>query len=596
MTHPAEFAEPASASGRWLDDVTRSALQLIADALVELAGFRVAAIGVARDDGMFHTAVVSGAGPARVRMAGASAPTAMIDTELARGETWERFTFVPAERRQTREVEPAGADRVDGADPADRWLPGDLLLARLHDHAGELQGILAIDEPEDERRPDLERRAVLERFAALAERAIVSALERARLVHQVRLVDATRDVVRQASSSIGLQDVLERTGQALLASYGSVGVWLRLFGADEGTVISSAFDGPPLDRALGADEIAERSARELWRRQQVGVLSADELVNFESDEDLRRVQASVRELGIGSLLLAPLGVGDECLGSLTVARSPSAPRWTAVEMSSAFALGGDLGQLLFDARAYEREQHVAEELRALDAYKNQLITNVTGELRRPLSAIVDDLDAIRGESLSTYARHALAAMDRTTARMVGLVEDLMLLSRVTDPDNRLKPEPVDLAPIVREVVELCEVASRERDVTLRVETPAGTPVTALGDAAELDRVVFNLVSNAVKYAGDGGTVTVALGRTRDDGTGLVELAVVDDGIGISPEDLDRLFTEFFRSTNPAALARPGTGLGLTIVDRIVRRHGGRIEVDSTVGIGTTFRVLLPEAP
>ncbi|SFB88603.1 Signal transduction histidine kinase [Nocardioides terrae] len=592
MSDPAVLAEPATASGRWLDDVTRSALQLIADALVELAGFEVAAIGVVRDDEMFHTAVVSGGEDARARMSGAAAATATIDAELARGEAWGRFTFVPADRR-THAREPAAPHRPG---TEDSWHPGDLLLARLYDSAGELRGVLAIDEPEDGRRPGSERRVVLERFATLAERAIVSALERARLVDQVRLLDATRDVIRQASSSIGLQDVLERTGQALLASYGSTGVWLRLFGVEDGAVISSAFSGPRLDRSLGADEIAERAAHKLWNRQQVGALYADDVVNFDDTEDRRTVQASVRELGIGSLLLVPLGVGDECLGSLTVARSPSAPRWTAVEMSSAFALGGDLGQLLFDARAYEREQQVAQELQALDAYKNQLITNVTGELRRPLSAIVADLEAIRGGSLSADAGQALGAMDRTTARMVGLVEDLVLLSRVTDPDNRLQPGRVELVPIVHDVVELCEVATRERGVTLRVQTPATLPVAVLGDAAELDRLVVNLVSNAVKYSREGGTVTITLAARREDDQDLVELVVADDGIGISEEDLGRLFTEFFRSTNPAALARPGTGLGLAIVDRIVRRHGGRIAVDSTVAVGTTFRVLLPEAP
>jgi signal transduction histidine kinase len=129
-----------------------------------------------------------------------------------------------------------------------------------------------------------------------------------------------------------------------------------------------------------------------------------------------------------------------------------------------------------------------------------------------------------------------------------------------------------------------------------VRTPAFTPVVALGDAAELDRVVVNLVNNAVKYTHTGGTITITLRPAdEEDGDGMVELVVADDGIGIAEADHDRLFTEFFRSTNPAALARPGTGLGLTIVDRIVRRHGGRIEVDSELGIGTTFRVLLPAA-
>jgi signal transduction histidine kinase len=175
--------------------------------------------------------------------------------------------------------------------------------------------------------------------------------------------------------------------------------------------------------------------------------------------------------------------------------------------------------------------------------------------------------------------------------MVRLVEDLMLLTRVADPGNELATAPVDLVPIVREVSELTEVAARERDLTLRVRTPAFTPVMALGNAVDLDRVVVNLVNNAVKYTQSGGTITITL-READD-AGMVELTVADDGIGIAADELPQLVTEFFRSSRAVALGRPGTGLGLAIVDRIVRRHCGRIEVESEVGAGSTFRVLLP---
>jgi signal transduction histidine kinase len=113
----------------------------------------------------------------------------------------------------------------------------------------------------------------------------------------------------------------------------------------------------------------------------------------------------------------------------------------------------------------------------------------------------------------------------------------------------------------------------------------------LGVAHDLDQVVTNLVSNAVKYSTDGGTVTVRHERVGDQ----VVLTCADDGLGISEADRARLFAEFFRSSNPAAVAQPGTGLGLAIVHRIVVRHGGRIEVESELGRGGTFRVCLPGA-
>ena len=110
-----------------------------------------------------------------------------------------------------------------------------------------------------------------------------------------------------------------------------------------------------------------------------------------------------------------------------------------------------------------------------------------------------------------------------------------------------------------------------------------------GSAGDLERVVQNLVSNAVKFTPAGGKVAVSVGRRRD----RVVLECTDDGFGISHEDQTRLFTEFFRGTNPKTLQVPGTGLGLSIAQRVVARHGGRIDIDSEPGRGTSVRLLLP---
>jgi signal transduction histidine kinase len=172
-----------------------------------------------------------------------------------------------------------------------------------------------------------------------------------------------------------------------------------------------------------------------------------------------------------------------------------------------------------------------------------------------------------------------------------VVEDLLLLSKVGDPDNPVIPAPVDLRRIVDDVVDLTSVAAERQHITLSIEAPR-EPVLAVGDHDELDRVCANLVSNAVKYTPDGGHVTVELAACGDE----ILLQCADDGLGISPEDQSHLFDEFFRSSNPDALSQPGTGLGLAIVSRIVQRHKGRIELDSALGRGSVFRVLLPAAP
>jgi signal transduction histidine kinase len=591
LHEPLEPLERPVTPPAWLDDLTSSTLHLIAEALVELAGFGAASIGVASDNGLIHTAVVCGSDEAREQLVDHTVPVETLRAVLATGDRWGRFTFVPHERPGTTDL-PGWVGRYDMLDVEGAWHPADLLVALLHDGEGKLRGTLAIDIPVDGLRPRPERREVLERFAAQAERAVVSALERARLAHRLRLAESARETIRLASTDLDVALVLERAGDILLGATGTVGLWLRAFTDESATVVASHFAGPPLPRRARTDEVVGRTAPKLWRQQLVGVVYPDAMVNLE-DDDNRTLQQYVRDVHAGSALLVPLGVGEECIGSLTLVRAPDAPRWTEAETAYAFDLGADLGQLLFTARAYEREQRLAGDLRALDAYKNRLITTVTQELRRPLSAIADDLDAIGAGPLPVDGRRSLATMARTTRRMVRLVDDLTLLSRVTDPRNELTREPVDLLPIVREVSELTEVAARKRDLTLRVGTPGRTPVVALGNAVELDRVVVNLVNNAVKYTDAGGTITLTVGPAQD--PGLVELVVADDGIGISEQDQRQLWTEFFRSTDPAVLARPGTGLGLPIVERIVRRHGGRIEVESQLGHGTTVRVLLPAA-
>ena len=130
----------------------------------------------------------------------------------------------------------------------------------------------------------------------------------------------------------------------------------------------------------------------------------------------------------------------------------------------------------------------------------------------------------------------------------------------------------------------------ELDIDI-VVAAAPRPAVVLGDPAQLDRVLVNLVSNAVKYSPPGSTVELAVGGDDQH----VEVVCADHGLGISPDDQDHLFGEFFRSDDPGVRAVSGTGLGLAIVQRVVSQHQGRIELDSELGIGSTFRVLLPRA-
>ena len=295
--------------------------------------------------------------------------------------------------------------------------------------------------------------------------------------------------------------------------------------------------------------------------------------------------------GVAELVVVPIGAGPEALGMLVVARELGGARWTESESWAALDIGHDLGRAILNTRAQQREQELMAELRRLDDYRIELIRTVSHELKNPLGVILGhveildtlpDLPEVAQTSLRALGRSSVAA-DRRRRRPAP-----------PQPDGRLRhPAPAGAGRPRRRP----RRGDRGRDGAGR---PAGRDrrdlvvrrqVVVSGDPDLLVRLFANIVNNAVKYSQTGGRVDLSLENIGDE----VVFTCTDDGVGISEEDQQQLFTEFFRSTNPVALARPGTGLGLAIVARIVARHGGRIEVDSELGRGTTFRVTLPVA-
>ena len=253
-------------------------------------------------------------------------------------------------------------------------------------------------------------------------------------------------------------------------------------------------------------------------------------------------------------------------------------------------IGHDLGRATLNARTFERERALVAELRAVDIYKTQLIATVSHELKNPLTAVAGHLEMLEADLLdvSEQTKHSLDAIGRASQRMSRVIEDLLLLRRNADPNLPVGQDGVDLVELIQDAVAMTALATQSKRLKLEVIAP-DSPVLARGERDDLDKVVINLVSNAVKYTPEGGGIQITLEPDAD--TWL--LRVADQGLGISRSDLALLFTEFFRSTNPEAIAQPGTGLGLAIVQRIVDRHRGTVEVESTLGVGSVFTVTLP---
>ena len=571
-----------------------SVLQSLVDGVADVTGFAVAAVSYLHPDRHLEVVAVAGDDAARDQLIGVRTLVDEISDEFEIADHWGMLRFVPHERLNG-ETGRGWIPDVAPLDVPDAWHPEDALLAPLPAPTGEMVGLLSVDLPRDGLRPGQFAREALEMYAAQAGIAISNAQQRERLREEVRLAAVVRDVVQSAGKALDLGEVIDACVDPIVRGLRCDALWVRAF-EGEGEVPGrgrGAIHGSP--RLVPPDEIvalAGRLAEQAWTTRRAVVLPGTHHAPADhvTDDEVRLTLDFVGQSGCRSVLLAPMGAGPECLGYLVLGRADESTTWTAEEITAALEIGRDLGRAVLHARLFEREHQLVDELRQLDRYKTEMISTLAHELKNPLTAIIGHLELLETAEDGRLTDRSLAAIERGATRLSDLVEDLLVLSKVGDPHRALVPVPVDLADVVNNAAELLEAAAAKQGVHLDL-VGTGEKVSAYGDAAELDRVVGNLLGNAVKFSPAGGTVTCSVEAVD----GSVVLRCTDQGIGISPADQANLFTEFFRSTNPMALEIPGTGLGLTIVKRIVERHQGAIGLDSEVGRGTTFTVTLPSA-
>jgi two-component system phosphate regulon sensor histidine kinase PhoR len=226
------------------------------------------------------------------------------------------------------------------------------------------------------------------------------------------------------------------------------------------------------------------------------------------------------------------------------------------------------------------------EVRRLEKMKKDFVLNVSHELKTPLAAIKGFVETME-PSIGPDNRGYLDIVKRNTERLIAIVEDLIVLSRLEDQGVSVRKETVDVRGLAANVVKLFEKAAGAKGLSLSVEAdPALPPVHA--DLYDLERLLINLVDNAVKSTDTGGVLL----RLASDGKTL-RIEVADTGIGIASEHIPHIFERFYVVDKSRSKKLGGTGLGLSIVKHIVQAHQGTISVESRPGEGTTFSVTLP---
>ena len=270
------------------------------------------------------------------------------------------------------------------------------------------------------------------------------------------------------------------------------------------------------------------------------------------------------------------------------ARLPS-PRFSEAFISPV-ALGGEPGR----AGIVVITVHDLTPIRRVEEMRADFVANVSHELRTPLAALTGFIDTLQGPARDDPAARErfLGIMQAQAWRMARLIDDLLSLSRIELRAHQRPDTPVDLVPIVRQVVDGLQTLARDRDVAVEITAPA-EPLMVLGDRDELTRLFENLIENGLKYGASGKRVDIALAPSHGDGKGEARVSVRDYGPGIAAEHLPRLTERFYRVDVGESRAQGGTGLGLALVKHILNRHHGRLSIDSKEGEGATFTVRLP---
>ncbi len=234
-------------------------------------------------------------------------------------------------------------------------------------------------------------------------------------------------------------------------------------------------------------------------------------------------------------------------------------------------------------------------LRRVEEMRADFVANASHELRTPLAALLGFIETLQGSAKDDVVARGkfLAIMQGQATRMARLIDDLLSLSRI-ELNAHLRPSTaLELAPVVRQVVDGLQMLARDRGVEIKVTVPS-EPLTVLGDRDELVRALENLVENALKYGAAGKRIDITLSpaQTRA-GTPEARLNIRDYGPGIAPEHLPRLTERFYRVDVADSRAQGGTGLGLALVKHVLNRHGGRLSIDSTLGAGAAFTIHVP---
>ncbi len=303
-----------------------------------------------------------------------------------------------------------------------------------------------------------------------------------------------------------------------------------------------------------------------------------------------RMVGVARQWGLIDAALAPMVIRGQPLGLLALGRPAGHPPIDEGETEFLGIVAANLSVAWENARLYQEAVETAERLKEMDRLKSQFLANMSHELRTPLNSIIGFsrviLKGIDGP-ITEQQRQDLEAIFNSGQHLLGLINDILDISKIEAGKMELAFEPTDLQEIIRGVMSTAIALVKDKPIELQQSVPADLP-TITADSRRVRQVLLNLVSNAAKFT-DQGFIRVEAKVEGD----YVVISVSDSGIGIPPEKLPHIFEAFTQVDASPSRKYGGTGLGLTISKSFIELHGGRIWVESELGKGSTFTFTLP---
>jgi PAS domain S-box-containing protein len=458
---------------------------------------------------------------------------------------------------------------------SERETPIDDSGAPIRDEAGEIQGVVLVFRDVTDKKKEEARRD----FIAEATSTLAQSLE-----YQTTLVELARLFVPRLAdwSAVDVVDGRTRLPRRLAVMHvdrAKIELAQRL--ADRYPEPPEARTGLPNVLRTGQAELYPEITEDMVR---AGARDA---------EHLRLVQS----LQLRSAMVVPLVARGHTLGAITLVQAESGRRYSRDDLAFVEDIARRAAIVIDNAQLFasEREARLAADV--ANRTKDQFLATVSHELRTPLNAILG-WARLMSSAASDEARRgrAIEIIERNAVAMTRLIEDLLDVSRIISGKVRLEQDRVDVAEVVEATVDALRPSLENKELRLEVTRSPdergdhGGPLTILGDANRLQQVFSNLLTNALKFTARGGRIDIRVDRRSTS----VEVEVRDDGKGISPDFLPRVFDPFWQADGSITRAHGGLGLGLAISRHLVEQHGGTIRAESDgLGRGARFTVSLP---